>query len=210
MLGRIRSGAPTTFAGALAVLGVITAPARLATAAPGDLAPVSPAAPAVPPPAVPGLVGPPAPTPAPPSAGDDWRRAAFPAALALAGVGLAGGIGFMFRANERTNAFNEHSNVGAGPTNERCAVARVDNGGPECDAMLSQVHSAQRWSKVGFAMAGTFAVAALVLKLTESELESAQGSKSAEGSVKGKEVAFLRRLVCVPGLGASASCAFTF
>jgi hypothetical protein len=120
-----------------------------------------------------------------------WRRFAFPATLVLGGVGLAAGVGFKLRQQNRTDAFNSSVD----PT---CAEQKVGYGGPSCAALRDQGESARLWSNVGLGVAAASALAAVVLKLTEP----------AESHVAFE--ARPQRLACAPGFGLSASCALTF
>jgi hypothetical protein len=122
-----------------------------------------------------------------------WRRFAVPSALVASGLGLATGVVFFNVKESRTKDFNAHMN----PV---CSEARIDNGGPDCRALLDGIKSARTRQNIGFGAAGAFAVTALILKLTAPASTSADASHAAAPM----------RLACAPGLGLNASCALTF
>jgi hypothetical protein len=115
-----------------------------------------------------------------------WQRHAFYVALIGTGLGLGLGVTEKVISNRRADEFNQHANRG-------CRTGVAGNGAPGCTELLDRAESANRWSQVGFAAAGIFAVTALVLKLTE-----------------GPESTAVSRVACAPGVGLSAACQLSF
>jgi hypothetical protein len=98
-------------------------------------------------------------------------------------------------AGNRNADFNQHQETGK----PSCSVGLPDYGGATCADLYQKGESARFWGKVGFAAAGTLAVTALVLKLTEGNQPETPSKPTND-----------TRFACAPGLGLNASCRLTF
>jgi hypothetical protein len=130
-----------------------------------------------------------------------WRRYALPASLVGAGLGLATAGIFFHVAQSRVAEFNALTDNDM----KICGVGKVGFGGPRCQMLYDGSESASRWRNIGLGAAGAFAIAAVVLKLTEPAAQEVAGARERAGR---RGVPFA--LACAPGFGLSGSCSFSF
>ncbi len=125
-----------------------------------------------------------------------WRRYAFPAAVAAAGVGLAAGIVWQLSSQGAAEDFNDLKT-------RSCSSLQPNRGGGDCAALYDKANSRSQLSRVSLGLAGAFAITAVVLKLTEPD-----AAPSPTTPVPARKDTFA--LECAPGLGWQASCRLTF
>jgi hypothetical protein len=97
-----------------------------------------------------------------------WQRWALGLSVGAAAVGLVVGVGAMVVRSQKVREFNDYRAPSAVGPETVCRVGAPDSGPPGCAQLLDDANSARRLSYVGFAAAGTFAVAAVVLALLPS------------------------------------------
>jgi hypothetical protein len=148
----------------------------------------------------------PAPTSPPADCEPGWRQLALGMTIGAAGFGLLAALGLKIYQQEKIRQFNDYwapaASSGGGPNGGWCVVGTPGSGPPGCAEMLADSERAQRWSRVGFITASTFALAALVLKLTASETPA--------GSPQDPYLSSPPSFTCAPGVGLHAACRFSF
>ncbi len=97
-----------------------------------------------------------------------WQRWALGLSVGAAAVGLVVGVGAMVARSQKVREFNDYRLPTASDGDQFCQVGAPNSGPPGCADMLADANRARRVSYAGFAAAGTFAIAALVLGLLPS------------------------------------------
>ena len=117
--------------------------------------------------------------------GPGWRRLGFGLAAGGAGLGLIAGLSFKVVESQKVREFNAYMAPGgptSGPFSDRCISDAPNAGAPGCADLLSDSRRARLWSNIGFAMAGTLALTALVIQLTAHNAATATATATATGS----------------------------
>lgn len=137
--------------------------------------------------------------------GSEVRRAAKWTALGLAGAGVVTGVTATIVYQTNLKTFEGLHGGGCFDDGGRAVDADGINV-PECQSSLSTYRTARTWQIVGFASAGAFAAAWLVLTLTEPTPDSA--STTGAGPRASSRVQW----ACVPSFltGPAAICAMRF